>query len=104
MTRSIESCLPWTKLLPICPSPGVLPLTLLPTSARDRAESPQRWTAYHADADEGGGPGYLDPEPSTAAKDSARVIALRMARDLFTVSSNSASGVESFTQPPPAWT
>ena len=37
-------------------------------------------------------------------KPSAMVTALRMAMDLLTVSWNSPSGVESFTQPPPAWT
>ena len=38
------------------------------------------------------------------AKPSAKAIAFRIAMDLLTVSENSASGVESFTQPPPAWT
>lgn len=38
------------------------------------------------------------------AKLSASATALRMAMDLLTVSWNSPSGVESFTQPPPACT
>jgi len=37
------------------------------------------------------------------AKLSASATALSMALALFTVSWNSASGVESFTHPPPAW-
>ncbi len=40
----------------------------------------------------------------TWEKPSARAMAFRMAMDLLTVSWNSASGVESFTQPPPACT
>jgi hypothetical protein len=39
-----------------------------------------------------------------AANPSAMATALRMAMDLLMVSWNSPSGVESFTQPPPAWT
>lgn len=42
--------------------------------------------------------------PSSRANVSASATAFSIALLLFTVSWNSASGVESFTQPPPAWT
>jgi hypothetical protein len=45
-----------------------------------------------------------EPRNYLPVKLSARATAVSMALALFTVSSNSPSGVESLTQPPPAWT
>ena len=53
------------------------------------------------------GDSYDPPSQRTysgRANVSASATAVRIALDLFTVSSNSPSGVESFTQPPPTWT
>lgn len=48
---------------------------------------------------------FIDPStPYSPPNVSASATAFRMALDLLTVSWNSASGVESFTQPPPACT